>query len=452
MLKASIRREGSPGSLFVKYVAQNILGQIGMSAYILVDTYFISRAEGADGIAALNLVLPFFNLIYGFGAMYAVGSATRYTILKARGEDEHRLYFGNAVITAAATGLLFLLIGQLFSGTLIRLLGGDERIVSVGTGYMRIFMSFAPFFMLNQIFNAFTRNDGAPTTAMLATLLSGVFNMIFDYIFMFPMGMGMAGAALATVFAPFVGIIVCSTHLFSGKSGVRLIFKHPELRLIHRASELGMSAFIGEIAGGITTVVFNYLILRLAGNVGVAAYGVICNIALVVTCVFNGIIQGAQPLFSRYYGEGRGNDVKTVHRLAQGTAFIAAAVFIMLFRFFPEEIAAVFNTENNKEMAELAANGMRLYFWGYLFAGFNIISSGYLGATEKALSALFISLSRGVLFILICAVLLSMLFGMNGIWAAFTTAELLTAVLSLYALGRRGGSRGGIAKAFPGFD
>ena len=147
----TLTQSTTPRSLFIRYVAQNIFGQIGMSAYILVDTYFISKAEGADGITALNLVLPFFNLIYAFGAMYAIGSATRFTILRARGQKDAELYFTNAVFWAILTGIPFMLAGTLAPEPIIRLLGGNQTIVNVGVPYMRIFMLFAPLFMVNQI-------------------------------------------------------------------------------------------------------------------------------------------------------------------------------------------------------------------------------------------------------------------------------------------------------------
>lgn len=430
----TLTQSTTPKSLFIRYVAQNIFGQIGMSAYILVDTYFISKAEGADGITALNLVLPFFNLIYAFGAMYAIGSATRFTILRARGQKDADLYFTNAVFWAILTGIPFMLAGTLAPEPIIRLLGGNQTIVNVGVPYMRIFMLFAPLFMVNQIFNAFTRNDGAPTTAMIATMMSGIFNMVFDYIFMFPCRMGMAGAALATVFSPCVGITICSTHILSRRSGVKFLRRLPSLRRIISASQLGISGFIGEIASAVTTVVFNYLILGLSGNTGVAAFGVICNIALVVTSVFNGVSQGAQPLFSRYYGMRMQDALKETLGLAIRTSLLFAAGFLILFNLFPAEIVKVFNSGNSPEMASLAETGMRLYFIGYLFAGFNIIGSGYLGATANALWALITSLARGVVFIILCAVIMAAVFGMQGIWLAFTVSELLTAGITLFAL------------------
>ena len=184
---------------FVKYVSQNILGMIGTSAYILADTFFIARAAGADGIAALNLVLPIYSLIFAIGAMIGMGSATRFKVLRARGDAESDMYFSNGVYFCLLISIVFILAGIFLPGRILTFLGGDEVIVRVGTPYTRIFLLFTPFFMLNHVFGAFVRNDDNPTLAMVATFTSSVFNIIMDYVLMFPLKMGMAGAALASV-------------------------------------------------------------------------------------------------------------------------------------------------------------------------------------------------------------------------------------------------------------
>ena len=167
----------SEKKLFMKYVSQNVLGMLGISVYILADTFFISLAEGADGITALNLVLPVYSLIFAIGAMIGVGSAIRFKILRARRDKEAELYFSNALLWALIIGSVFILTGIFMPEQVVALLGGDDRIVAVGREYTAIFMMFAPFFMWNHICNAFVRNDGAPSVAMAATLCSSLFNV-----------------------------------------------------------------------------------------------------------------------------------------------------------------------------------------------------------------------------------------------------------------------------------
>lgn len=179
---------------FFKYVSQNIFGLLGTSCYILADTYFISQAAGTDGVTLLNLCLPVYNFIFAVGSMVGLGAATRYAILKAQGDERCQRYFSNAIFCACVLSVPFLLVGIFAPGGLLRLMGGDAGIMALGIPYARIFLMFTPFFMCNYIVSAFVRNDGDPSLAMVATLSSSLFNVVFDYIFMFPMGLGLAGA------------------------------------------------------------------------------------------------------------------------------------------------------------------------------------------------------------------------------------------------------------------
>ena len=138
---------------------------------------------------------------------------------------------------------------------------------------------------------------------MVATLSGSLFNVVFDYIFMFPLGLGLAGAALATAVSPIISIAICSRHFFKKENTLQFVRQMPSVRLLGQSCQLGISGFVGELSSGVTTTVFNFLLLGLAGNVGVAAYGVVANFALVATAIFNGVAQGAQPLVSRCYGQ-----------------------------------------------------------------------------------------------------------------------------------------------------
>ena len=419
---------------FFKYVSQNIFGLLGTSCYILADTYFISQTAGTDGVTLLNLCLPVYNFIFAIGSMIGLGAATRYAILKAQGDARCQKYFSNAIFCACALSVPFLLVGIFAPGGLLRLMGGDAGIVALGIPYARIFLMFTPFFMCNYIVSAFVRNDGDPSLAMVATLSGSLFNVVFDYIFMFPMGLGLAGAALATAVAPIISIGICSRHFFKKGNTVQFVRQLPSAKLLGQSCQLGISGFVGEMSSGVTTTVFNFLLLGLAGNVAVAAYGVIANFALVATAIFNGVAQGAQPLVSQCYGKRDRAGVRKLLGLGSGTALaLAAALYLVVFGF-TDALVAIFNSENSALMARYAFTGMRIYFIGYLFAGFNIVSSGYLSAVNRPTEASITSISRGVVAIVACSLVLSALFGMNGVWAAFPASEAMTVVLTLFLL------------------
>ena len=424
---------------FFKYVSQNIFGLLGTSCYILADTYFIAQAAGTDGVTLLNLCLPIYNLIFAFGSMIGLGAATRYAILRAQGDARAQRYFSNAIFSVCILAVPFMLVGIFRPDGLLRLMGGDADIVALGMNYARIFLMFTPFFMCNYVVASFVRNDGDPSLAMVATLSGSLFNVVFDYIFIFPMGLGLPGAALATAISPILSIAVCSAHFIKKSNTITFVRKAPSVRLLAQSCQLGISGFVGELSSGVTTTVFNFLLLRLAGNVAVAAYGVVANFALVATAIFNGVAQGAQPLVSQCYGKNEMAGARKLLLLGCGTALGLAALLYGVVFGYTDALAALFNSENSALMAEFAHSGMRIYFVGYFFAGCNIVAAGYLGAVNRPAEASITSLCRGMVAIVVCSLVLSTLFGMNGVWAAFPVSEAITLALTVFLLKRKAG-------------
>ena len=424
---------------FFKYVSQNIFGLLGTSCYILADTYFISQAAGTDGVTLLNLCLPIYNLIFAFGSMIGLGAATRYAILRAQGDARAQRYFSNAIFSVCILAVPFMLVGIFRPDGLLRLMGGDVDIVALGMNYARIFLMFTPFFMCNYVVASFVRNDGDPSLAMVATLSGSLFNVVFDYIFIFPMGLGLPGAALATAISPILSIAVCSAHFIKKSNTITFVRKAPSVRLLAQSCQLGISGFVGELSSGVTTTVFNFLLLRLAGNVAVAAYGVVANFALVATAIFNGVAQGAQPLVSQCYGKNEMAGARKLLLLGCGTALGLAALLYGVVFGYTDALTALFNSENSALMAAFAHSGMRIYFVGYFFAGCNIVAAGYLGAVNRPAEASITSLCRGMVAIVVCSLVLSALFGMNGVWAAFPVSEAITLALTVFLLKRKAG-------------
>lgn len=418
-----------------RYLLPNILAMIGTSCYILADTFFISLSQGPDGITALNLVLPLYGLIFALGSMIGIGSATRYALGKGSNAPDYHLYFSNSIIWTLLVGAVFVALGVAVPDGVLRLMGADDTISRVGHNYIRIVLCFAPLFMLNFTCTAFVRNDGAPRIAMAATLLSGLFNILFDYLLMFPLGLGMTGAALATGFSPVVSMSICLLHYLSPRNTIRLTPTLPSLRRLLSACQLGVVAFVGEMSSGVTTMVFNFILLHLAGNAAVAAYGIVANIALVGVALFNGISQGLQPLASACHGSGDTQGQSRIYRHSMFIGLCVSAVVVAVVVTFAGTLVAVFNSQHSAQLADYAIPGLRLYSLGFLFAGANIVKSGFYSATGRGRESSILALCRGVVAIVAFAFLLSHLFGITGVWLAFPAAELFTLLLGL-VLGR----------------
>lgn len=416
---------------FYKYVFQSVAGMIGVSVYILADTFFISVCAGADGITVLNLALPVYGLIFAIGSLIGVGSATRYAIKKAQGQKETDFYFAHAVFWECIFSIPFMLLGIFAPGQVLRVMGADPVIMELGKTYFRIFLIAAPFFMMNYVFTAFARNDNATGTAMLGSISGSLFNIVFDYVFMFPLGWGLTGAALATAVSPVVTISVCCVHFFGKDRGIQIKWKLPSVRQLFLCCQLGVSGFVGEISSAVTTTIFNMLILGIAGNVGVAAYGVVANLSLVAMAIFNGISQGAQPLISKCYGQGNERDVRMLLKSGIRISLIVEGIIIAAAWGFTDLLIGIFNSEGNATLLYYAHDGMRFYFLGYLFAGVNIMLTGYFSATNRAKQAFIASVLRGALAIAVCAAVMSHIWGINGVWLSFLASEVITALVIL---------------------
>lgn len=412
---------------FAFYVLQNIIGNIGMTAYFLADTFFISERCGSDGVAALGIVLPLYGLIFALGTLVSMGFATRFSI--DQNGDKRSYYFGTAVITSLLLSVVFILSGIFIPDVLLRWMGGDDTIVAVGLSYTRIFLLFSPFFMLSSLFSAFVRNDNDPTLAMTATFVSSIFNIFGDYVLMYPMGLGLTGAALATAVSPIVGIGINLLH-FRRKNN-QLSFKPAQFPLSFWKSvfTLGTPSFISEIAGSVATYVLNILLLIYAGNVGVAAYGIVANISYVAYGVFNGICYGAQPLMSKAYGLKEYDDMKELKKLSLVTSFFSALILIGIALMYHREIILLFNTEGSAALQMIGEQAVKIYFYGFVFASLNISLSGYYSAVERSGIAFTSTVLRGMVMIVFWAFALSYLYELQGIWWSFFAAEVSTFVI-----------------------
>lgn len=423
---------------FFKYVSRNVAGMLGVSAYIFADTFFISVAGGTNGITVLNLVLPLFGLIFAIGLMIAVGSATSYAIKNAQGKENTEHFFTHSITWQLIVSIPFIILGFVSPESWLILMGGDNEIVAMGIPYVRIILLGSPFFMVNYSFTSFIRNDHGPTLAMMASLCSSLFNIVFDYIFMFPMGLGLTGAALATIVSPVLSMCICSRHFHREDCSIKFCKCRPSVKLLVNHCKLGVSAFVGEISSAVITTVFNTLLLMLSGNVGVAAYGITANLAIVATTLLNGVAQGMQPLLSRSFGRGKQEEVRELMKLGIFVTLILELVIVSVGWIWTKELVAVFNSEGNELLAELAHTALRLYVLGYLPAGINMVVITYFASTGDGKNASIASILRGLVAVVICAVLMAAIWKLNGIWLSFMAAEVITFLVILLLERKKG--------------
>jgi putative MATE family efflux protein len=415
---------------FLKYVSLNILGMLGLSCYILADTVFIARGVGSNGLTALNLALPAYSFVYGVGRMIGIGSATRFSLSKPKD------IFSLAVILDVFSAVIFVLIGIFASGFVARLLGANGETITDTAIYLKVILIFSPMFMLNNLLSSFVRNDNNPKLSMIAMITGSLSNVVLDYIFIFPFGMGMFGAALATGASPVISLIILSAHFVKKKNTFRFVKIRPSFDKIKDVCSLGVFTLISELSSGIVIIVFNMLILKLAGNIGVAAYGVVANIALVGISIFNGVGEGMQPIVSDEYGKGKVKEVGALLRYGFITALSLAIIFYGINFLFANGIVDTFNKDNSLILQKLAIKGVKTYFLGFFFLGLNVISAGFFSAIGNSKNSFLISILRGFVIIIPMAIILANVFAMDGIWFTLLVTESIVFIVSVILIVR----------------
>lgn len=420
---------------FLRYCTLNVLGMIGLSCYILADTFFVSKGLGEKGLAALNLAIPVYGFIHGIGLMFGMGGATRFSIYRGQGnEEEGNRLFTHMLLTASVPAVIGVICGLFFSNQITRALGANEEIFSMTRTYLRVMLLFTPAYLLNEMLLCFVRNDGKPRRSMMAMLSGSIANIILDYVFIFPMNMGMFGAILATGLAPVISILVMSPHWFKKENTFHFVRSKFHGKMAASILFLGFPTLVTEFSSGIVILVFNGILLKLSGNTAVAAYGVIANLSLVVASMYTGTAQGMQPLVSRYYGAGNKDGIRRILRYGLITEAVISVVVYSGVLLFAGPITSVFNSEHSIQLQQIAEAGLKLYFPASIFLGFNIVIATFFTSTEWALPAQIISLLRGLFVIIPMAFLLSSLFGITGVWLSFPVTEALVSLVGMAIL------------------
>lgn len=418
---------------FIKYVALNIFSMIGVSFYILADTFFIANGVGSIGLTSLNIVLPLWSLMSGVGLMIGVGGGIKYSIQKGRNnKDGANKVFTHSILIGLILGVIITIVGILFSYDIVKILGADNEVIPLAGKYLKTLLSFSCVFILNSIITVFVRNDDEPNLAMIAMIVGSLTNVVLDYIFVYPLGMGMFGAALATGATPIFSLCILSLHFIRKKSDFKIIKCKFNLAYVRNIIALGIPSFVTEFSSGVIILLFNFTILRIANNTGVAAYGIITNIALIVVAIFTGVAQGIQPIISKSFGEGNTNDIKVIYRYGVITAVVLGLSCYAISFIFSQEIVNLFNNEGDILLSSMAVEGMKIYFVAFIIMGINIVTTSLLASISKAKESFTISILRGFLAIVPLIIILPKFMGMTGVWLTIPFAEAITILVIIF--------------------
>lgn len=418
------------GKLFAKYTIPSIIAMFGLALYILADTYFIANGIGAVALASLNIVLPVFSLIFALAGLVGIGGATLLSIYRGKGEyHKANRVFSMSMLNAFILSIIFFVLGVFFTEEIARLIGATDITFDYIITYLKVILILSPLMIFNNIIVSFIRNDGKPNLAMIAMVTGTLLNIVLDYIFIYILNLGMFGAALATAGSPTLSLCIVSSHFIRKNNTFKLERFKYSFNMLIKTIECGISSFVAEISGGVVIFLFNFVILKISGELGVAAYGIIANIALVCTAIFNGLAQGMQPIISINFGAEKKSRVRRIFLLGIISALVIGVMFYIIGITFPNQIASLFNRKNDMELLRITITGIKIYFIALIFIGINIITIVFYQSILKAKQSFILSILRGLVLIIVLLFILSSIFGIIGVWLVVPLTEAIIFII-----------------------
>lgn len=420
-------------SLIFKYSTPAIVGMVISSLYNFVDRIFIGNSPdlGKDGLAGITIGFPIMLILMSVGILFGIGGSTLFSIRlgeKRSKEAEHAL--GNAYFMLIFSGLVFMILGQIFLRPLVVMFGASESVTPYTMEYMRIIFFGAVFQIGSLGMNNFIRADGNPKIAMFTMLIGAGINIVLDPIFIFVLRMGMSGAALATVLAQGVSFFWVFFYFLGKKSHhkLKLVNMRPRMLIISQIVKLGLPGSLLQLANSVLTTFLNRNLLIYGGDLAISGMGIINSLQALFVMPVIGIKQGVQPIISFNFGAGHFERVKQTAKLASLYATSILVLSYLIIRVFPTQLISLFNQD--PELISFGSNALVIWFYFLPMAGFQIIAANYFQAIGQYKSAMFLTLTRQVIFLIPAILIFPKFWGITGLLHAAPFADLLATVLT----------------------
>lgn len=420
--------------LYRRFLIPSMGGAVVTSVYGFVDTIAVGQAIGPAGAAATAVILPLYGATAFVGILCGIGGAVLMSKAAGEGHAEKRnAYFTASLVLMAVLSALFLVGLNAFSREIFTLFGADSTLMPLVMDYAKWVILACPFFLFSMYLACIVRNDGAPGLVMTAVAVGGVFNVFGDWLFVFPMNMGMGGAALATALGNVMQTVIMCSHFFSKKCTLRLVKPFKSVRAFRKIAATGFSAGILNIAFMVLTCLFNNQIMRYGGTTELAVFGVVITISALFQQLYGGIGQAVQPLISANFGAGNYTRIRLAFRLAAATTAGCSLLFSAIGLLLPNAVVRLFISVTPEVLSEAPAI-IRINFLGFLFMGINIFATFFLQSVMETTASAMIAFLRGIVISTVLVFLLPVWMGIDGIWWSVVITELLVLVLTAFVL------------------
>ena len=409
------------GGLFVTYL------------YNVVDGIFVGRGVGSAALGAVNIGVPFITFAVAIAAMFPMGGGTVVAIRMGREDKEGANHaFMTAFLLTLLASLLLTLIGMAFSRQIVDLSGGrtlSHTMRDMAADYLFYYCAFSVPMLMSTCLSVFVRNDGSPALSFVGMCVGAGANIFLDWLFIFPMKMGVIGAAIASGLGQVFSVAVLLSHFVRKRGNLRFQRFPVSGALIGKICKRGVPEAASQLTTPVTALCYNLMLARLVGDIGVSTFSVLSFIYSLVNAILSGTAQGLQPLWGLCYGEQDADGMNLYFRWGiRINAILSVVIYVLLF-LFAEPVIQIFNRD--PELVQNASAALSLFGLSFIPMALNLIYTAFLYSTKRTLQADAISLSRGVVLKAAAIFCMPVLFGIDVIWLAPFAAELLTLVLAL---------------------
>lgn len=415
----------------LRYALPSIAMMIFSSIYGIVDGFFVSNYVGKMAFTAVNLIYPFLIILGSIGFMFGTGGAA--LISKTMGEKnikKAKETFSLIIFTSVVLGIILSILGIIFLPQIASLLGAKDEVLTDCILYGKIILISLPFYILQYEFQCLFSTAGKPKFGLIVTVISGISNIIFDYLLVVVFSLGLFGAAIATMISQVVGGVIPLIYFFSkNKSLLHFVKFKFDIKSLLKVCSNGSSEFLSNVSSSLISILYNLQLLKYAGENGVAAYGVLMYVSMIFQAIFIGYSIGVSPIVGYHYGAKNTSELKNVFTKSMIVIFITAIIMFICGELLSEPISRIF-VNYDDELLQITKNAFRIFSFSFLLSGMSIYGSSFFTSLNNGLISALISFLRTVVFQASAVMILPIFLKLNGIWLSIVVAELMSFIIT----------------------
>lgn len=398
--------------------------------YNIVDGIFVGQGIGAMALAAVNITVPFITALVALSTLFAMGGSTIIAIRLGRGDVKgaNNAFMGAFFLTLILS-IILMFLGMIFPEQISKICGGSDNILPMAKEYLFYYTAFSVPFLLSNCFAVFVRNDGAPKLAFIGMCVGAVLNIFLDWLFIFPLQMGLKGAAIASGLGQVFAFLILVSHFVMKKGQLRITNYIPNFSLIGKIFNRGIPEFLTQLNTPMTALCYNWVLLNTLGDLGVATFSILSFIYAFAYAILSGVAQGLQPLWGHAFGKNNKEELKQYFNSGIKINFVTSIVIVLLLIVFKTQSVEIFTTDS--ELISMTVNALSIWVLSFVFMALNLIYTAYFYSTKQTLKSDIVAINRGVILKALLIFSIPQLFGIAYIWHSVLVAEILTFLICL---------------------